>query len=98
MDEILSKIFDVVEAYETGQFKDLYEANRILSCNMVYLSVEQVEAHQRHNAAYYNSQEKTNAGKEREADKLVPELYQCRKLLDTFKGVSIAINNELKRN
>jgi hypothetical protein len=98
INEILSKIFEVIEAYETGKFKDLYEANRVLSCNMVYLSREQVEAHQRHNAAYYNSQEKTNAGKDREADKLIPELYQCRKILDTAKGVSIAINNELKRN
>ena len=62
---------------------------------MYFLAKEQVEAHQRHNAAYYNSQEKTNAGKEREADKLVPELYLCRKILEAAKGVSIAMVKEL---
>jgi hypothetical protein len=63
-----------------------------------FLAREQVEANQRHNAAYYNSNEKTNAGKEREADKLVPELYLCRKIMDAAKGVSIAMSIELKMN
>jgi len=65
---------------------------------MLFLAKEQVEANQRHNAAYYNSKEKTNAGKEREADKLVPELYLCRKIMDAAKGVSIAMSIELKMN
>ena len=95
MDEILEKISSIIEAYETGRYKDLYEGHRLLTCNMYFLAKEQVEAHQRHNAAYYNSQEKTNAGKEREADKVVPELYLCRKILEAAKGVSIAMVKEL---
>ena len=98
MDEILEKITSIIQTYESGQYKDLYEGHRLLTCNMFFLSKEQVEAHQRHNAAYYNSQEKTNAGKEREADKLVPELYLCRKVLETAKGVAIAMSHELKMN
>lgn len=98
MDEILEKISEIIEAYETGRYKDLYEGHRLLSCNMYFLAREQVEANQRHNAAYYNSNEKTNAGKEREADKLVPELYLCRKIMDAAKGVSIAMALELKMN
>lgn len=72
--------------------------HRELTCNMFYLSKEQVEAHARWNAAYYNSQEKTNAGKEREADKLVSELYLCRKIMETAKAVSIAMGYEIKLN
>jgi hypothetical protein len=98
MNEILEKITSIIQAYESGQYKDLYEGHRKLTCNMFFLAKEQVEAHQRHNAAYYNSVEKTNAGKEREADKLVPELYMCRKVLETAKGVAIAMGHELKMN
>jgi len=98
MDEILAEIYEIVEAYQSGQYKDLYEGHRKLSCNMLFLAREQVEANQRHNAAYYNSKDKTNAGKEREADKLVPELYLCRKIMDAAKGVSIAMSLELKMN
>ena len=98
MDKILEKITSIIQAYESGQYKDLYEGHRKLTCNMYFLSIEQVEAHQEWNRQYYLSQEKTNAGKEREADKLVPELYLCRKVLETAKGVAIAMSHELKMN
>ena len=96
--EILQKITDIVETYESGSYKDLHIMHRELTCNMFHLSKEQVEAHQEHNKQYYLSKEKTNAGKEREADKLVPELYMCRKILEAAKGVSIAMTYELKLN
>lgn len=98
MTEILKKISDIIETYESGAYKDLHVMHRELTCNMFYLSKEQVAAHQNHNKQYYLSKEKTNAGKEREADKLVPELYMCRKILETAKGVSIAMTYELKMN
>ena len=98
MDKILSKITDIIETYESGAYKDLHIMHRELTCNMYYLSAEQVKAYQNWNKAYYNSKEKTNAGKERECDKLVPELYMCRKILETAKGVSIAMSLELKMN
>jgi hypothetical protein len=98
MDKILQKITDIIETYESGAFKDLHVMHRELTCNMFYLSKEQVKSHQNWNKAYYNSNEKTNAAKEREADKLVPELYLCRKILETAKGVSIAMNYEIRMN
>ena len=98
MIEILKKITDIVETYESGAYKDLHIMHRELTCQMFHLSNEQVKAHQEHNKRYYLSKEKTNAAKEREADKLVPELYMCRKILETAKGVSIAMTYELKLN
>lgn len=98
LENILSKISDIIETYESGAFKDLHIMHRELTCNMYHLSKEQVKAHQEHNKNYYLSKEKTNAGKEREADKLVPELYMCRKIYETAKGVSIAMTLELKLN
>tara|TARA_R110002020_G_scaffold62724_2_gene167527 strand:+ start:45 stop:347 length:303 start_codon:yes stop_codon:yes gene_type:complete len=98
LETILNRITDLIETYDSGSFKDLHVMHRELTCNMYYLSKEQVLAHQKHNKSYYLSEEKTNAGKEREADKLVPELYMCRKIMETAKGVSIAMGYEIKLN
>lgn len=98
MEEILSKITDIIETYESGAYKNLNVMHRELTCLMYYLSQEQVQAHQKWNACYYNSKEKSNAGKERECDREVPELYMCRKIMETAKGVSIAMGYELKMN
>ena len=68
METILNKISSIIETYESGAFKDLHVMHRELTCNMYYLSQEQVKAHQEWNKRYYNSIEKTNAGKERECD------------------------------
>lgn len=98
MTEILEKITGIIETYESGAYKDLNVMHRELTCNMYYLAKEQVEAHQKWNACYYNSKETTNAGKERQCDRDVPELYLCRKILESAKGVAIAMGYELKMN
>lgn len=98
MEDILNKITSIIETYESGAFKDLHVMHRELTCNMYYLSQEQVKAHQNWNKQYYLSKESTNAAKERECDKLVPELYLCRKIMETAKGVSIAMSIEVKIN
>lgn len=98
MNEILTKISDIIEVYESGSYKNLSDMHRELTCNMFYLSKEQVEAHQKWNACYYNSKESSNAAKERECDREVPELYMCRKIMETAKGVAIAMGYELKMN
>lgn len=98
MEEILENITSIIETYEGGAFKDLTEMHRVLTCNMYKLSLEQVKAHQQWNRTYYLSTEKTNAAKERECDKFVPELYMCRKVMETAKGVSIAMGYEIKMN
>ena len=99
MTEILTKITDIIETYESGAFKDLHVMHRELTCQMFKLSLEQVKAHQEWNKTYYLSKEGlSNAAKERECDKLVPELYMCRKVMETAKGVSIAMGYEIKMN
>jgi hypothetical protein len=98
MDKILEKITSIIETYESGAFKDLQVMHRELTCNLYYLSQEQVKAHQEWNRQYHLSKEATNAAKERECDKLVPELYLCRKIMETAKGVSIAMGYEIKMN
>ena len=98
MDKILNKITTIIREYENGSYVDLHKAHRELTCNMYYLSQEQVKAHQNWNKQYYLSKENTNAAKERECDKLVPELYMCRKIMETAKGVSIAMSLEVKMN
>ena len=98
MDKILTKITDIIETYESGAFKDLHVMHRELTCNIFKLSLEQVKAHQNYNKQYYLSEHKTNAAKERECDKLIPELYLCRKVMETAKGVSIAMGYEIKMN
>lgn len=98
LESVLQKISDIIETYESGAFKDLQLMHRELTCNIYYLSKFQVEAHQQWNAVYYNSKESTNAAKEREADREVNELYMCRKIYETAKGVSIAMGYEIKMN
>ena len=97
-DEVLNNITSIIQTYEGGAFKDLHVMHRKLACYMYYLSQEQVKAHQDWNKHYYLSTEKTNAGKERECDKFVPELYMCRKIMETARGVSIAMGYEIKMN
>ena len=96
--DILNNITSIIDTYESGVFKDLHIMHRQLTCNLYYLSQEQVKAHQEWNRQYYLSKATTNAGKERECDKLVPELYLCRKIMETAKGVSIAMGYEIKMN
>ena len=98
METILKKITDIIETYESGAYKDLHVMHRELTCNMYYLSKEQVEANVRWNAEYYNHQSKVNAVKERHADKEVPEIYLCRKIMETAKGVAISMALEIKNN
>lgn len=98
MEEILNKISTIIQDYEIGKYKDLHKAHRELTCSMFYLSKIQIEAHQKYNQLYHNSKETVNAKKERECELLVPELYMCRKILETAKGVSISMSLEIKLN
>lgn len=98
MNEILENITAIINTYESGEFKDLHVMHRQLTCNMYYLSQEQVKAHQEWNKQYYLCKSTVNAVKERHANKLVPELYLCRKIYEASKSVSIAMSLEVKMN
>ena len=94
--EILETISSIIETYDGGSYRDLAVMHRKLTCNMFYLSKNQVEFNQKWNEEYYNHQSAVNAVCERYADKAVPELYLCRKLMETAKGVSIAMGYEIR--
>lgn len=96
IDEVLKKISDIIDTYESGAYKGLPDMHRELTCNMYYLSQVQVQAHNDWNKEYYNSSETSNAAKERMADRKIPELYMCRKIMETAKGVAISMGYELK--
>jgi len=98
MDKILSKITEIIHTYESGQYKDLFKMHRELVCNMYLLSQKQVEYHVEWNQEYYLHKSTVNAVKERYANRVVPELYMCRKIMETARGVSIAMGYELKLN
>ena len=95
-DQVLQKITDIVETYESGSYRDLEVMHRELTCNMYFLSRWQVEFNVDWNKEHYNSKEPSDAAKKRIADRLVPELYHCRKIMETAKGVSIAMGYEIK--
>ena len=96
---ILNTITDIIEEYESGAWVNaerLKELHRVLTSNMYYLTKLQIEFNQEWNRMYYLSKENSNAANEKYADREVPELYMCRKILEAAKGVSIAMGYELK--
>lgn len=98
MTETLNKIERVVIAYESGEYisqENLIKMQRRLNTSMYHLTGFNVSAFQKWNSIVYNS-DKSNAAAKVEADEMVPELRMTRKILETSKGVSIAINSELK--
>ena len=99
-EQILEGIDSIVESYHQGEYKGLNNLHRNLACDMYYLTKWQVKFNQDWNSAYHNYQEPdgktSSASKERHADKEVPELYICRKILDAAKNISISISYEIK--
>jgi len=98
MTEILDKISSIIEEYNSGAYltkERLLVMSRELSTNIYFLTKHNIEAFNDWNAIIYNDEGSVNKATVK-ADFEVPELRQTRKLLEACKGVSIAINNELK--
>ncbi len=98
MNTILNKITDIINTYQSGIYKDLFEMQRELACQIFYLTQKQVEYNLEWNNEYHNHKSTVNAVKQRHADKEVPELYMCRKIITAATNVSIAMSLELKLN
>lgn len=96
MEKVLNNITSIIKTYESGAYKDLFEMQRVLSCNMFFLKELQVKYNSEWNKEYHNHESKVNAVKQRYADKVVPELYSCRKLYDGANNVFMAIGREIK--
>ena len=98
MQERLKKVTDIINTYESGEYKDLFKMNRELTCNIHFLTDFQVQYNVEWNREYHEHKSTVNAVKTRYADKVVPELYMLRHILKTATNVSIAIAQEIKRN
>jgi len=98
MNTILEKISDIIETYQSGAYNDLFEMQRELTCQMFFLAQKQMEYNMEWNNVYHNYNSTVNAVKQRHADKEVPELYACRKIIDAATNVSIAMSLEIKMN
>lgn len=94
----LNKVSEIIEFYEGGEYKDIFKMQRILVCNIHFLTDEQIKANVEWNKQYHLHKSKINAVKERHADKVVPELYMLRHYLKSASNVLIAISQEIKRN
>ena len=94
----LKKVSDIIHSYEMGEYKDIFKMQRILVCNIHFLTDEQIKAKAEWNKQYYLHKSTVNAVKERHADRVVPELYMLRHHLKSATNVSISIAQEIKGN
>lgn len=98
---ILEKINQAIERYEIQKLSlthDQSEILRDLSVNFHWLAEHKIEANKNWNWAYFNSTEKSVAGKEREADFKVPEMYTIRQYLTSSKVVLDSIRSTISTN
>ena len=98
LENILNKISDIINKYDSGNYNDLFKMQRSLACQIFYLSQKQVEYNMEWNSKYHNHKSTVNAIKQRYADQEVSELYLCRKIITAATNVSIAMSLELKLN
>ena len=97
MNDILSKITEIIERYNSGEFitkEKLVVLHRELSCNIYYLTKYNIEAFVRFNAIIHNSKDSV-ARATVKAHEEVQELRLTRKILEACKNVSIAMTNEI---
>lgn len=84
LNEVLEEINNSIDKYHTLQLKQVIEQSEILrslTSSLFWLEKYRVEAHEKWNSTYFQSQGKSGAAKEREADLKVPELYMIRRIM-----------------
>ena len=97
MEEILQKITNLIETYESGVWvsaENLRVMLRELTANNYHLSVIDVEAGRKHNSIMYNFKGSVSAGKIL-ADEKVPELRMVRKITKATENVMWSMRSEL---
>jgi hypothetical protein len=96
--EILDNIVGSIDAYAKAPLSDyltLSEILRTLTANLFYLEAYRVQANQKWHSIYFNSEAETNAGKEREADLKVEELYKYRRLMTAGYRICDALRSQI---
>lgn len=101
LEEILNKINSAVEKYHHLELKmvsDQSEILRDLTTSLFFLESHRVEAYEKWHEAYNLSSEKTNAGKQRDADFQVQELYMIRRIMTGAYKVVDSIRSTISVN
>lgn len=90
LNEILEKMDFAIERYETCKLsltQDQSEILRDLSVCLYWLTNHRVDINKQWMNAYFNSSEKSAAGKERDADNKVPLMYKIRHFMASGQKV-----------
>ena len=101
LEETLEQINKAVDDYHTLKLSLVSEQSEILrnlSTGLYHLELFRVEAHEKWQSVYFNSEGKTNAAKEKEADFKVPELYKIRRIMTGAKIVTDAVRSTISSN
>ena len=97
MEQILSKISEIIDKYESGQYISLDNLRvmlRELSSNYYYLTKHNIEFFEQHNAVQYRHKGAVSAGLIL-ANEQVPELRITRKILLATDRVLNSMRSEI---
>ena len=91
----LREAIDIYDGIELNELDKLSEALRILDVNLTHLVHVRDEYYKKFQSVYFNSQAKTDAAKNREAQQKVPELDLVRKILKHYGEVQHSIRTQI---
>ena len=97
MEEILQKITNLIETYESGvcvSAENLRVMLRELTANNYYLTKHNIEYFQKYNAIQYKHKGSVSSGKVL-AEEQVPELRMIRKIMEATDNVIWSMRSEL---
>lgn len=97
MEEILNKISDIIETYESGAWhskENLRVLLRELTSNIYFLTKYNIEYHEKHNAVQYKHKGSVASGLIL-ANEQFPELRMLRKIMESANNVARSITMEL---
>ena len=98
---ILDQINSAVDKYHVLTLKMVVEQSEILrelTTGLYFLEQHRIEANEKWNSTYFQSQGKTNAAKEREADIKCPEIYKIRRIMTGGYKVVDSIRSTISVN
>jgi hypothetical protein len=96
--EVLNNSIERYETCQLGLVADQSEILRDLSTSLHWLEEHRVKAYADWMSYYFNSKGKTNAEKEREAEKMCPELYMIRHFISSGRLVFDSVRSTLSAN
>lgn len=97
MEDILKKITDIIDTYNSGTWvslDDLRVMLRELRANIYYLTKYNIEYFEKHNAIQYRHKGSVSAGVIL-ANEQFPELRMTRKIIDSANNVAMAVTMEI---